>query len=156
MMEKSKYFKDDTSKDDWILLLEIMLEWDAYLNSESMLTRHVKRLATKHRYILYLIRKIARRTSGMGLKLVKFHIILHLAEDILQFGAPLEFDTGANGGHHKYAKKAARLTQKEASSFQFQTAVRMTESHLLDLAMDKSTTTTRFGSTFLPSLRMSQ
>ena len=137
MMEKSKYFKDDTSKDDWILLLEIMLEWDAYLNSESMLTRHVKRLATKHRYILYLIRKIARRTSGMGLKLVKFHIILHLAEDILQFGAPLEFDTGANEGHHKDAKKAARLTQKEASSFQFQTAVRMTESHLLDLAMEE-------------------
>ena len=98
-MEKSKFLKDDTSKDDWIMLLEIMLEWDAYLNSESMFTCHVKRLSTKHRYILCLIRKIARRTSGMGPNLVKFHIILHLVKDILQFGAPLEFNTGRRKRH---------------------------------------------------------
>ena len=71
----------------------------------------------------------------MGLKLVKFHFVLHLFDDILNFGVPQEFDTSANEGHHRTGKRAAELTQKEASNFQCQTAVRMTEFHLLELAM---------------------
>jgi hypothetical protein len=43
--------------------------------------KHVKRLEKKHRYIMYLIRKIAQRTEGMGLKLLKFNTILHIWED---------------------------------------------------------------------------
>ena len=63
MEHRSKYFQADSTKDDWILLIEVLLEWEAYLNSERMLTRHVKRLGQKHRYILYLFRKIAQRTE---------------------------------------------------------------------------------------------
>jgi hypothetical protein len=37
----------------------------------------------------------------MGLKLLKFHTILHIWEDIIQFGVPLEFDTSANESMHK-------------------------------------------------------
>lgn len=150
MEHRSAYFKAESTKDDWILLIEILLEWEAYLNSERMYTRHVKRLAQKHRYILYLFRKIAQRTEGMGLKLIKFHIILHLADDILQFGVPLEFDTGANEGHHKDAKKAAKLTQKEAASFQYQTALRMIEYHLLELAMEEIWHDTKLWEYFCP------
>ena len=97
----------------------------------------MRRLQKKHRYLMYLMRKIAKRSAGMGLKLLKFHLILHLSEDILQFGVPLEFDTAANESHHKQAKKAARLTQRDAASFQFQTATRMIEFHMLDLAMEE-------------------
>ena len=132
---RSKHFQNDAHKDDWILLLETLLEWEAYLNSEVMLIRHVKRLEKKHRYILYLMRKVANRKGGMGLKLLKFHVVLHLFDDILNFGVPQEFDTSANEGHHRTGKRAAELTQKEASNFQCQTAVRMTEFHLLELAM---------------------
>jgi hypothetical protein len=130
-------FKLETSKDDWILLIELLLEWEAYLNEPRMEVYHLRRLQKKHRYLMYLMRKIAKRSAGMGLKLLKFHLILHLSEDILQFGVPLEFDTAANESHHKEAKKAARLTQRDAASFQFQTATRMIEFHMLDLAMEE-------------------
>ena len=135
IMDKYRSFKLNTTKDDWILLIELLLQWEAYLNEPSMEVYHLKRLQQKHRYLMYLMRKLAKRSAGMGLKLVKFHLILHLVEDILQFGVPLEFDTAANESHHKEAKKAARLTQRSAATFQFQTAIRMFEFHLVELAM---------------------
>ena len=137
ILNSAGFFKLDTSKDDWILLLEMLLEWEAYLNEPRMQVYHLKRLKKKHRYLMYVIRRLAKRTKGMGLKLLKFHLILHLVEDILQFGVPLEFDTAANESHHKQAKKAARLTQRSADTFQFQTALRMIEFLMLELAMEE-------------------
>jgi hypothetical protein len=126
--------------DDWVLLLELMLEWESYLNEPKMYTKHVKRLAKKHRYIMYIVRKVARRQKGMGLKLMKFHAILHICQDIIEYGVPLEFDTSANERHHKTAKKAARRTQRAADTFNFQTATRLVEYELVDLAMEEINT----------------
>jgi hypothetical protein len=42
---------------------------------------------------MYIIRKVAQQTAGMGLKLLKFHMIVHIWEDILEYGVPLEYDT---------------------------------------------------------------
>ena len=61
----------------------------------------VVRLKEKHRFIMYIMRNVAKRSKGMGLKIMKFHAILHLVEDILLFGVPSEFDTGAQESHHK-------------------------------------------------------
>ena len=77
---------------------------------------HVHRLKRKNRCIMWLMRKIATRTKGMGLKLIKFHTALHAVEDIVQFGIPTEFDTSANESHHKPSKQAAKLTQRVAST----------------------------------------
>jgi hypothetical protein len=134
---QKKKFKDSRDIDDWILLVELLLEWEAFLNEKEMTVRHVKRLGKKHRYIMYVMRKVAKRTTGMGLKLMKFHAILHAMEDILLFGVPVEFDTAANESHHKPAKQAAKLTQMAASTFQFQTATRLVEFLLVDLAMEE-------------------
>ena len=41
----------------------------------------------------------------MGLKIVKFHAIMHMAQDILDYEVPMEFDTGANESCHKAEKK---------------------------------------------------
>ena len=86
---------------------------------------------------MYIMRKVAQRNAGMGLKLLKFHTILHIWEDILQFGVPLEFDTSANESMHKPAKQASRMTQKAHDTFNFQTATRLCEFELLDLAMEE-------------------
>ena len=102
-----------------------------------MYLKDVKRLKKKHRYIMYIMRKVAQRTAGMGLKLLKFHTILHIWEDILQCGVPLEFDTSANESMHKPAKQASKMTQKAYDTFNFQTATRLCEFDLLDLAMEE-------------------
>ena len=102
-----------------------------------MYLKHVKRLEKKHRFIMYIMRKVAQRTKGVGLKLTKFHMILHTWEDIIQFGVPLEYDTSANESMHKPSKKASKMTQKAADTFNFQTATRLNEFELLDLAMEE-------------------
>ena len=66
---------------------------------------------------------------------MKFHAILHLVEDILLYGAPSEFDTGANESHHKATKTAAKLTQRKEATFDYQTAVQMTKFLAIDYAM---------------------
>jgi hypothetical protein len=71
----------------------------------------------------------------MKLKLTKFHGVVHMADDILNFGVPLEVDTGTNKSRHKPTKTAARLTQKIEETLDLQTAIHLEELHLLDLAM---------------------
>ena len=114
-----------------------MLEWEAYLNEPRMMKKHVKRLDKKHRFIMCIIKKAAKRTKGMGLKIMKFHVITHMMEDILLCGVPLEFDTGANESHHKPTKLAARLTQRNEATFEVQTAKRLHEFNIIDLAMGR-------------------
>ena len=73
--------------------------------------KHLQRLEKKNRYVMHLIKKVLNRTKGMGLKLVKFHALMHMVDDIFNFGVPMVYDSGSNESHHKTTKIAARLTQ---------------------------------------------
>ena len=137
ILQGYKNFRKESDLNDWILLVESMLEWESYLNEPRMEKEHLKRLKKKHRYMMYLMRKIAQRNTGMGLKLSKFHMILHLVEDIIEFGVPLETDTSANESMHKPSKQASKMTQKAADTFNFQTSTRLVEFELIDLAMEE-------------------
>ena len=130
-------FREDYKKDDWLLLVELLLEWEAFLCQPTMKKKHVARLDKKHRYIMYIMKKVAKRSKGMGLNIMKFHAIVHLMEDIQIHGVPLEFDTAANESHHKASKLAAKLTQRNEAHFQMQVATRMWEFHILDLALEE-------------------
>ena len=88
------------------MLLERLLQWEMWLKSDEMRPNNVSRAKTKHRYLMFLICKIGNRTAGMGLKIVKFHAIMHMAQDILDYGVPMEFDTGANESGHKAEKSS--------------------------------------------------
>ncbi len=98
---------------DWITLLETLLQWEQWLKSSEMKVKHVRQAQTKHRIIMHFLKKIMRRSTGMGLKIIKFHGIMHIADDILNFGVPMEVDTGSNKSAHKTEKTAAKLTQKK-------------------------------------------
>ena len=135
LLGTKRKFRQDYQKDDWLLLVEVLLEWEAYLCLPEMKLKHVKRLDKKHRYIMYIMKKVANRTKGMGLNIMKFHAIVHLMEDIIIHGVPLEFDTAANESHHKISKVAARLTQRNEAHFIYQVAVRLWEFLILDLAI---------------------
>ena len=45
--------------------------------------------------------KIAKRSADTGLKLVKFHVVLHAFDAILKFGVPQEFGASTKEGHHR-------------------------------------------------------
>lgn len=137
LVRKKGSFKNDQVIFDWCMLLETLLAWESWLKSSSMEVKHVNAADHKHRYIMYLIKKVAKRATGMGLKLTKFHAISHLVEDIRNFGVPLEVDCGSNESHHGPVKQAARLTQKKKETFDVQTAKRCEERNLLDLANEE-------------------
>ena len=137
LLKKRKKFGGDQGLKDWILLVELMLEWEAYLGEKKMQRSHVRRLSKKHRFLMYIMTCVARRATGMGLKVMKFHAILHIVHDILLFGVPSETDTGSNESHHKDSKKAAKLTQRKESTFIEQTAIRLVEYLCIELGMEE-------------------
>ena len=98
--------------------MELLLEWEAFLNQREMELFHVQRLEKKNRFIMYLLKKVLRRTTGMGFKVMKYHSIVHMANDIKMYGVPQEHDTGANESGHKITKVAAKLTQKNIRTFE--------------------------------------
>jgi hypothetical protein len=134
---RRKDFKAVGQISDWILLVETMLQWEAYLNLPQMEKRHVHRLKKKHVYLLYLLKRVGNRQKGMGFKIMKFHAVLHLCVDILMFGVPMVVDTGSNESHHKTTKIAAKLTQKDVQTFEKQTSDRLDDFHVLELAMEE-------------------
>lgn len=83
---------------------------------------------------MYLLKRIAPRDTGMGWKIMKFHVSTHMSMDMRLFGTPPEFNTSSNESGHKESKHAASLTQKKESTFDFQTSTRLDEFHVIDLA----------------------
>jgi hypothetical protein len=134
---RKRNFKKNWLIKDWILLVETLLQWESYLTLAVHQKKHVRRLKTKHRFLMFLLKKVGNRVKGMGFKVMKFHAILHLAFDILMFGVPMNVDTGSNESHHKTTKVAAKLTQKDIKSFEKQTSNRCDDFHVLDLAMEE-------------------
>ena len=84
LLSTKKKFKHDDQMDDWLLLVELLLEWEAHICSPTMKKKDVKRLDRKNRYIMCTMKKVAKRSKGMGLNIMKFHAITHLAGDTRQ------------------------------------------------------------------------
>jgi len=122
---------------DWISLIETLLQWEVWLKSDEMRKTDVERAETKHRYIMALIKKVGNRVKGMGLKLLKFHAIMHMAQDMIHYGVPMNYDTGDMEAGHKPVKVAAKLTQKKEETFDEQTGKRLGETHLIDMALEE-------------------
>ena len=137
LLRQNKNFRKEGMINDWLLMVEILLQWEVYLCEPRMELFHVRRLMHKNRFIMHILKKVAQRSKGMGLRLFKFHAIVHMALDILLFGVPMEQDTGSNESGHKVTKVAAKLTQKKASVFEIQTATRLAEFFLIELAMEE-------------------
>ena len=131
---RKKNFREDWLIKDWTLLVETLLQWEAHLCLAEMDKKHVTRLEKKNRFIMFLLKKVGHRTKGMGFKVMKFHAIIHLVEDIIMFGVPMNVDTGSNESHHKTTKVAAKLTQKDIKTFEKQTSDRCDDFEVLDLA----------------------
>ena len=137
MKHRNTHFQNPQIIKNWIMLLETSLQWIEWLQSPEMPHKDLERCPKKFQNIMYLMKRIAGRTRGMGLKTTKFHCILHMPEDMWAYGVPMEVDTRYNEMHHKPSKKAAALTQKDKSKFEEQIHTRLEEVHLLELAAEE-------------------
>ena len=137
ILKNVPFFRKNNKMEDWAYLVELMLMWEKWLKSNTIPKDQVRSAKRKFQYLMYLIRKTAPREKGMKWKIMKFHAISHMADDILRFGVPKNFDTEADEAGHKPSKAAAKLTQKRKKEFDKQVGERLNESHVLQLAHEE-------------------
>jgi hypothetical protein len=126
--EKDKHPGNDLFIADWKLLLSSLLEWWAWMKQPQISRRHVKRSAYATSYLLRLMKTVAPRHEGMKNNTVKTHLVLHMADDIIDFGVPEIFNSAyAESAHIPIAKKTVRNTQKRNATYEIQAAHRYVE-----------------------------
>ena len=94
-------------------------------------------LSLYERYVPYFLgyyKTVVARATGLGLKLIKFHLPVHSANDMSRFGPAMSWDSSTGESNHKEIKEPARHTQRNTRAFEQQTAVR----HHEDLAIDRA------------------
>jgi hypothetical protein len=86
---------------------------------------------------LEAVKTTLNRQAGLKMKIIKFHLPLHFASDMLRMGSMANFDTGIGESHHKTeAKKPAKTTQRRRNVFELQTATRQIENLAISMAYD--------------------
>ena len=120
---------------DWKCLLSSLLEWWAWMKQPQIERRCVKRSMYATAYLMRLLKAVAPRHDGMKNNTIKTHLVLHMADDIQNFGVPEMFNSAyAESAHIPIAKKTVRNTQKRNESYEFQAAQRYAENLVISHA----------------------
>ena len=112
----------------YIHILELLLLLETFCQTKKHKKSDVIKFKEFMPYFLNTYKTTLNRQEGCEMKLIKFHLPLHFADDILRFGSMSNFDTGVGESHHKTeAKKPSKNTQKRRGEFEIQTATRQIE-----------------------------
>ena len=121
----------------YIHLFEVMLMLENFCKAEKHERAMVRSFKKMIPYILYYYKTTLNRQEGNQMKIIKFHLPLHFADDILRFGSMANFDSSIGESHHKvFAKKPAKNTQRRKEVFEEQTARRQIDNLVIDRAYD--------------------
>ena len=120
---------------DYIHLLENVLQMEAWLKSEQLAVKEVKKAKSTVRWLMSCMKAVAERTTGMGWKFPKFHHLLHCLDDMLDYGMAQNFNSGPNESHHiSMIKAPSKNTQRHRQSFTMQVGTRYCENLIIDRA----------------------
>jgi len=122
---------------DWILLLETLLQWEAWMKEPEMSLFDIHRARMKIPEIMDMEKFVGKRTEGMQFRVFKFHASLHLSDDILSFGVPSHVNTQSDESHHKKSKTAAIHTQRRMKTFCEQTARNLHYMDIVDIGIQE-------------------
>ena len=113
-------------------LFEAMLSLESWMESDN----HSRGFVTNQsrpiiRCVMHKFKNTVQREDGNGLKLPKFHQLLHVPRYILKFGSPKNFNSGRCESHHiKLSKMPASTAQRRVATFEQQVGNRITD-HLV-------------------------
>lgn len=127
----------NTKRLDYLIeLISETLHLEQFMLQDSI-PKSTLQLAQKYiPHYLNFLKQVCHRDTGMGWKLTKFHIPLHMVSDIQRLSIPNNFDSNVVESHHKQEKKSGRRTQMQASSLEAQTAKRRTEYMIVNRAYE--------------------
>lgn len=109
----------------------LYMEW---LSQTSYDTISLKSYEIRIKMLMRHLRILVHRENNKGLKVGKFHEMLHVVRDIELFGPPCGYDGRPGESSHKDTKKCAVKTQRRKNVFEYQTGVRIYESLLISKA----------------------
>ena len=123
---------------NFIQIIELMLMLEAFCMMDEVSKKSAKALKQFMPYLLNKYKTTLNRQVGCQMKIIKFHLPLHFAEDMLRFGSMKNFDTSIGESHHKTeAKLPAKNTQRRRASFEIQTAKRQIDNLALGIAVEE-------------------
>ena len=115
-------------------VIESLLLFEHFL-SEPQVTKRDVNLVRK--YVPEMLKDfydIINRKDGLGINLIKFHLPLHLYDDLNRFGPAVVFWGKTGETNHKSYKEAAKHTQMNSSNLEIQTAKHVTEGYIVNRA----------------------
>jgi hypothetical protein len=125
----------DRRINDWVKLFELMLSWRWWLKKDRLPKEEVDVSITAIKKLHVFFKSVVNRQDGQGMKIIKFHLSMHIPENIMDFGVTSNIDTGpAELNHKKNAVQPSQLTQMRAETFEVSTARRYFENVVMDFA----------------------
>ena len=138
--DQKKHFPDEHAINNWIMLLEAQLQYEAWAKEEKMEVELVERARTKMREYMNMCKLVQRRDLlevGMGHNTKNHHAQKHLADSILDFGVPENLNTFDNERHHRPDKRTAQRAQKQAAKFDIQMGQKIQECRAVAFGMEE-------------------
>lgn len=120
---------------NWIMLLENMLQWEAWLKLPNISVFDIERSEVKVRDLMTMEKEVGKREEGMKFRTFNFHACVHLADDMLNFGVPRNVNTMSNESHHKPDKTAALRTQRRPKLFDMQCAKQIHDMSVIKMGL---------------------
>ena len=137
MSDKDKALSNPGFVKDWRTLVSSLPEWHAWLKQPEMRRTSVVKSVYATSHLMRLRYVVPRLTGGMKSNTIKAHLVLHIREDILNFGEPEVMNSSyAESGHITICKDTTRNKQKQSQTF----TVQATLPHVENLAINHAST----------------
>ena len=134
--EFKKAFGSEERLSLYVLVLSHFIMIEDFMKRDSISRSEVKSLQRYMPRFMEMFKRATDRNAGMGMNIIKFHLLLHASEDMLRFGPSTSYDSSFCESMHKVYKLDARRTQKRTDdSFQYQTAKRSCERIAIECGM---------------------
>ena len=128
----------DSVKNDFIKLFERLLILDEWLRKKDGFD--VEELdSVRNKLLTFLVhyKRICKRREGNEMKILKYHLMVHVIDDIKRLGAPQNVNGGPCESNFIPQKREAKRTQKRSDTFTKQMAMRMHENLIFSHALNK-------------------
>ena len=125
-----KQLKKEDELLQWRKLFEQMLYFKEWVMKAKHKKSDVRNKKLVMRKFMKNFKELVNRDNN-GLKIPKFHELLHVCRDILRHGPALGFDTCPTESNHRFTKEEAKKTQRIKSRFEHQTASRLYERNVI-------------------------
>jgi hypothetical protein len=132
-------FENNCSHDNFVMLMECLLSFWSWYKSEEKIPWNATskdKLLFSIRKMIRLVRLVLPREDGNNWKIQKLHELMHIAEDVENFGSPKNFDCGILENRLIHVgKHNSKFTQKRGPSvFTKQLAQRIHEQQCIEKA----------------------